>query len=632
MAYKILSNGNGFTPVGDAAGSWSNNYMYVLDINGGKEGYVGRIDFSSSVLSQIPDNSIIKGITLSGSGETNRIEVKGQIIAELCYNNGSGEVSIGSGYSDEFGKSGGSPSVSLGSCSCEILKNDQYTKYIKITYKNCTSIALGSSISYKPTEVRITYTYSLDMNGSLDGVERGDIGGLGTATVVVGGNTTTGATDYWNTELEPNTEYSINNIQAASDYYYTGSESHSGTLTKSTKVVLPFITKVPYTVNYEGNGCTNSISPPSSTGRIGENYTIIQNPGFIKEYTVVFNFNGSGVANQSAISAATMNGWEDWGTITASNGEVFTPDQFDAPFYANNNSDLYNVFQYNKLSLVNHYVNNGRAEGRRTTSIDGVRGIYPQSSTAVSLADNGGSTTLKAQWSEMSAITLISPTRDGYTFIGWYTSASGGEKVGDGGDLYTPNSNITLYAHWQCTITYDGNGSTNKTTESISVIDGESISLSNNFKKIYHVFFRNEDTLPPFASMTSEAEFLGWYTDKVNGERVGDDEGKYAPSGDTTLYARWSNMPAIIMPSPPARESYTFMGYWNTSNPYNATVKYGDVGDSYVPTKGTTVCISLWVPKRMINLNKKQVDHMYLYNNKIKYIYRGTEVIFYDPT
>ena len=40
---------------------------------------------------------------------------------------------------------------------------------------------------------------------------------------------------------------------------------------------------------------------------------------------------------------------------------------------------------------------------------------------------------------------LPSPTRDGYTFDGWYTAANGGEKV-DTNKVYTENT--TLYAHW----------------------------------------------------------------------------------------------------------------------------------------------------------------------------------------
>ena len=49
----------------------------------------------------------------------------------------------------------------------------------------------------------------------------------------------------------------------------------------------------------------------------------------------------------------------------------------------------------------------------------------------------------------MSAITTPTLTRDGYTFLGWYTARSGGSKVADGGGSYTPSGSITLYAHWK---------------------------------------------------------------------------------------------------------------------------------------------------------------------------------------
>lgn len=39
--------------------------------------------------------------------------------------------------------------------------------------------------------------------------------------------------------------------------------------------------------------------------------------------------------------------------------------------------------------------------------------------------------------------------KNGYTFLGWYTAASGGSKVADGGGSYTPTGDITLYAHWK---------------------------------------------------------------------------------------------------------------------------------------------------------------------------------------
>ena len=55
--------------------------------------------------------------------------------------------------------------------------------------------------------------------------------------------------------------------------------------------------------------------------------------------------------------------------------------------------------------------------------------------------------TLTASYTH-KGITLPTPTKDGYTFKGWYTSSSGGTKVGDAGNIYTPTSNITLYARW----------------------------------------------------------------------------------------------------------------------------------------------------------------------------------------
>ena len=52
-----------------------------------------------------------------------------------------------------------------------------------------------------------------------------------------------------------------------------------------------------------------------------------------------------------------------------------------------------------------------------------------------------------AKWG-VGTVTLPTPTRDGYTFNGWYTAASGGTKVGNAGASYTVSANTTLYARW----------------------------------------------------------------------------------------------------------------------------------------------------------------------------------------
>lgn len=203
-------------------------------------------------------------------------------------------------------------------------------------------------------------------------------------------------------------------------------------------------TEPPYTITYNGNGATSG-SVASQSCHFGTDIALNGN-SFAKSYVISFDKNYSGTSQTHAVSAAKFRGWEDHGTITASNGEVFTAEQFDAPFYANTYTDIYNAFKYNKQSLVNHYANNGRSEGR--ACIGSPRGVYPAGATVNSLAPNGGSVLLKAQWSAMPAITLATPERDGYTFLGWYTAAEGGTKVGNAGESYTPTRSITLYAHW----------------------------------------------------------------------------------------------------------------------------------------------------------------------------------------
>lgn len=42
---------------------------------------------------------------------------------------------------------------------------------------------------------------------------------------------------------------------------------------------------------------------------------------------------------------------------------------------------------------------------------------------------------------------LPTATKDGYTLDGWYTAASGGQKITED-TIITTTSNITLYAHW----------------------------------------------------------------------------------------------------------------------------------------------------------------------------------------
>ena len=134
---------------------------------------------------------------------------------------------------------------------------------------------------------------------------------------------------------------------------------------------------------------------------------------------------------------------------------------------------------------------------------------------------NGGTCGTASEKYSGTALTLPTPTRDGYWFIGWYDAAEGGNKIGDAGAKYNPAKEITLYAHWQeaieYTVTYNANGGSCGTAS--EKYTGTSLTL-------------------PTPSRTGY-KFLGWYTAASGGTKIGDAGATYTPSANITLYAQW---------------------------------------------------------------------------------------------
>lgn len=100
-----------------------------------------------------------------------------------------------------------------------------------------------------------------------------------------------------------------------------------------------------------------------------------------------------------------------------------------------------------------------------TLSASGSVSIPVKTSYAVEYNANGGSGAPSSQtkW-HGTALTLSStkPTRTGYAFQGWATSASGAVAYAAGAS-YTANAAVTLYAVWKAntyTVKYDANGGT----------------------------------------------------------------------------------------------------------------------------------------------------------------------------
>jgi len=78
-------------------------------------------------------------------------------------------------------------------------------------------------------------------------------------------------------------------------------------------------------------------------------------------------------------------------------------------------------------------------------------------------AQGGSSVSSKNHIKHGDAITLPYTSRDGYTFAGWYTAATGGTHIGGAGNSYTVWESITLYARWTRTVISGGSGEEGET-------------------------------------------------------------------------------------------------------------------------------------------------------------------------
>lgn len=244
----------------------------------------------------------------------------------------------------------------------------------------------------------------------------------------------------------PATNYVISGVtvngSAVSGWTSTSYTYPAQTIIENKSVVVSTANK--YVVSYNGNGAT--------TGTVGNQdfvYGTAQNlraNGFARTLTVSFDGQGGTPASSSLSSSSSFNGWEDRGRIIYG-GTTYAYTQFDAPYYSNGYSDLYAAFGYNKYSLISHYINNGKGEGRSPKG--STPGLYPAAALVNNLSTEAGYTVpLYANWTD-NAITLPSATKDHYKLDGWYTSASGGTRVGGAGDSYVPTStSVTLYARW----------------------------------------------------------------------------------------------------------------------------------------------------------------------------------------
>ena len=148
------------------------------------------------------------------------------------------------------------------------------------------------------------------------------------------------------------------------------------------------------------------------------------------------------------------------------------------------------------------------------------------------------------------------PTKEGYTFIGWYYGENGAEKAWNFADAVTEN--LILTAKWQVnqyTITFDTAGGSE--VASITQDYGTAITAPVNPTKTGYTFAGWDKTIPatmPAENMTITAQWqVNQYTITFKPENGGED-----------VVIRQDYGTAITAPVNPTKTGYTFAGWDKT--------------------------------------------------------------------
>jgi uncharacterized repeat protein (TIGR02543 family) len=227
-----------------------------------------------------------------------------------------------------------------------------------------------------------------------------------------------------------------------------------------------------YTVTYNGSG--GSVSPTSTTFTVGTTPLTLPLPTYVGHIFAGWYSAASG------------------GTLVGSSGDAFSP------------SGSTTLYEHWTLAVY-------------TVTFDAQGGTVSPTSTAFTF----GST----------PITLPTPSLTGSSFAGWFSAPSGGTLVGSASSPFTPNGDITLYAHWTSatfTVTFDPNGGSG----SIAPLSGPAGSTV---------------TVPGVAGLSRAGYTLvRWSTSRDGGGTSYAAGSALVLNSSLTLYAQWTgHAPAV---------------------------------------------------------------------------------------
>ena len=178
-------------------------------------------------------------------------------------------------------------------------------------------------------------------------------------------------------------------------------------------------------------------------------------------------------------------------------------------------------------------------------------------------------------------IKLETPSREGYTFVGWNTDKTATEaqyspnQEVEGGIGQTKDQTVTLYAIWQ-------------TNKYVVIFDKNAASATGNMPN-QEWTYDSEFALNKNTYTNAGYTFKGWAKEPEgevvyqDGATISDNFGNRARiAGNVTLYAKWEKQTSVVLPGPDGnlgtKDDVTVKGDPVVSNPDNGSVQLPNGG------------------------------------------------------
>lgn len=219
---------------------------------------------------------------------------------------------------------------------------------------------------------------------------------------------------------------------------------------------------------------------------------------------------------------------------------------------------------------------NAEKKTGNTKKVDGCNICYPTVTFTITYNANGGTGEPAFQTKESGkALTLSStkPTRQGYTFLGWATSASASNAQYNAGSSFTVDANTTLYAVWRKDVVATG---AQIVVGSVTAAPGSTVMVPIEIKNN-----PGFDSMEIFFTSSNSSIIIGSITNVCDGIDFTDGNAKLFESVDPNNEFKNSGvlcqLPVKLSPSIAEGKYDIRIGYYSASNGDMCSVNFTTV-------------------------------------------------------